>query len=239
MRRLLLTAVVLVLLCALPARADIITIEPDDFAAGTDLTHVGPGVTLSRATATRSTGTPIAFSPVYSVLDPTCAFQPCSATTGDQLFGAFGGSQHFSRCFDQVHGTAYPMPESGNQCANEAAHSVLMLEFDSGADFVEIGATWGSDFLVMFAYDELFNPILSTGVSGPGGSTTSYTPGDPYRRTIQSITSTTPMRYVLLGSTEGGINLDRLRYEAVPEPTMLTLLGVGLSFLGARVRRAR
>ena len=235
MRQALVAAVGLVLAFASSARADIITIEPDDYAAGTDLTHVGPGVTLWRATATASEETPIALSSVYSVLDPTCEFHPCTAITGDQLFGGFTGSQHFARCFEQVHGTAYA--ESSNLCRDEAGHSVLMLEFDTGADFVEIGATWGSDYLVMFAYDELFNRIAYTGVSGPGGTTTSWVAGDPYRRTIQSITSTTPMRYVLLGSTEGGINLDQLRYEAVHEPTTLTLFGVGLWLFAARVRR--
>ena len=88
MRRLLLASVGMVALVAVPAQADVITLDPDFYAAGTDLSHVGPGVTLSVISGTADNN--LLLSAVYARRNPLCSSDPfaCDAFTGSQVAAA-------------------------------------------------------------------------------------------------------------------------------------------------------
>jgi hypothetical protein len=234
MPRVFTTALAAVLLCAASARADIITIEPDSYAAGADLSHVGAGATLSviRGTADNT----LASSPVYARHNPVCETNPfsCDAVTGTQgfgtdsadgrLFGNFG--EYAYRCFAYTFGSY----QGSGACSD--ARPGLLIAFDTAADFVEIAGAWNSDFTTLYAFDDHFNLI------GSGAGPRLPKQGE-YNRSVASFSSSAQnIRYVVAGSVGGGIALDTLRYRAVPEPSTLALSAMGLAFaFGARARR--
>src|SRR5690348_11995510 len=73
-----------------PAAASIITIDPDDFAAGTNLTAATPGALLWSAHITGSADDPLSLSAVYARHDAGCddldPLTGCYAFTGSQGF---------------------------------------------------------------------------------------------------------------------------------------------------------
>ena len=217
------------------ASADIITIEPDDFAAGTDLSHVGLGVTLwtIRLTSDKT----FTYSPVYSAVDPDCGVDPtvCAATTGTHVFSpldtgidsgrSYQSSRTVARCFSN--------PPAG--CTFEPDGVAMLLEFDTAADFVEMGSAFNFDASYFVAFDAQFNRLSTT-----VGAFTDHIPGG-YSKPVTTISAPAgDIKYLLAGSIEGGVGLDALRYHAVPEPSTLAygLMGlVGVWRAGRRYRR--
>jgi len=213
------------------ASADIITFEPDDFAPGTDVTHASPGLTLVRITS----HDPLAVMPTYVTQDPRCLTGPCAAVTGSQTFGgysAFGSFLDFC-----VHNAFTGTNPESTRCSSEANMTGLWMEFDTGADFVEIAGAWFSDFTWMKAYDENFQEVDLQSVPE------NVLPRDESGSTKGFSNVSAPagnIKYVLASSVGGAIVFDRIRYETVPEPSTLLLCGVGfVGLLRSRHRSRR
>jgi hypothetical protein len=143
------------------ASADWITIEPDAFAAGTDVTHATPGVTLWSITPQNPLTALL--TPTYVRQDPLCLTGPCSAVTGSQgfsshpgasgsLYGQYGNAKEIDFC------VSHPA-ELVMRCASYLGESALLMQFDAPVDIVQIGGVWLSDFIWMKAYNENFQEV--------------------------------------------------------------------------------
>ena len=224
--------------------ADVITLEPDAFAPGTNVTYAGPGVSLWTVTNQYLLGmSSLAYSPVYVRSNPTCDTTPflCDAVTGKQgfspysdgvgtLYGNYHDTSHVSPCFTSV---SDPTPtDSGNYCGQFAGQRALLMAFDGTADYVEIATSWNNDFGDIVAYDESFNLVASAMYGAALPTTTRY------NQSILSL-SAPNMKYVVAGSVGDAIALDTIRYNAVPEPSTLLIGGIGFVALIRARRRSR
>jgi hypothetical protein len=235
-----------VLFWSRPADADLITIEPDVFGAGTDVTAATPGVLLWAAMVTGTSANPLLLSAVYaqhsSACDDASLFTLCYAATGSQGFSSASNPEGSliswssdripANCFALLNSSSFA--GSPNSCGpGVAGFRALLIELSTPTSFVEIAGGWNADFLELRAFDENFNLLplpqtLTTDPRLPGYSTTG---------TVSIIAPTATMKFVFAGSTEGGIALDRLSIGQVPEPSTLLLAMAGFAGLHAHRRR--
>jgi PEP-CTERM motif len=230
-----------------PANADLITIEPDDFAAGANLTAATPGVLLWAALVTGTSANPLLLSAVYAQHSSACddgnSFTLCYAATGSQGFSpssnpegtllSWSSDRFPANCFALLNSSTFG--GSPNSCGSlNAGFQALLIELSVPTTFVEIAGGWNSDYLELRALDENFNLLalpqtLTTNPREPGFATTG---------TVSMTSPTGSLKYVFAGSTEGGIALDRLRLTIaqVPEPSTLLLTMAGLVGLRGHLR---
>ena len=231
-----------------PADADLITIEPDAFAAGTNLTAATPGVLLWAAMITGTSANPLLLSAVYAQHSSACGaqsdFTRCYAFTGTQgfssssnsegtLFGSFNSARNPANCFSLLNDPNYG--GSPSACGpGFAGFTALLIELSVPTTFVEIGGAWNSDFLELRAFDENFSRVDLPQIL-------TIAPDVP-RSNVGTVSMTSPtgsLKYVFAGSTEGGIALDRLSIAQVPEPSTLLLTMAGLVGLSGHLRRRK
>jgi hypothetical protein len=234
------------LLWSRPADADLITIEPDAFAAGTNLTARTPGVLLWSALITGTSANPLLLSAVYaqhsSACDDASLFTLCYAATGSHGFSpssnpegtlfSWSSDRYPANCFALLNNPNFG--GSPNSCGPSfAGFQALLIELSIPTTFVEIAGGWNSDYLELRALDENFNFLalpqtLTTDPRLPGYATTG---------TVSMTSPTGSLKYVFAGSTEGGIALDRLSITQVPEPSTLLMTIAGLVGLRGYLRR--
>ena len=150
-----------------PASADLITIEPDAFAAGTDLSAATAGVLLWTARVTGSPADPLSLTPVYAQHSSACdgdgaGSGPCYAATGTQGFSpvpdpegtlfSWSSDRHPANCFAQLNNPDF----NGPACGTFAGFTALLIELTVPTSFVEIAGAWNSDFLELRALTEDF-----------------------------------------------------------------------------------
>ena len=230
----------IVLLAALAsgnAQASLITFDPDDYAAGTVVSHVNPHVDLSSFRLYHDTaGTP-AFAPVYA--SHCYGTTSDCATTGTKVFGdGFGGVDQWGALGDGIrNATSCFRSLNGGTGSCENRFNVMLMTFATTTDFVQIsGGYWAQDETYLYGFDESFNFV---------GSMTrvfdysNCTPGRmEYCKVTTSLNSAMGgIRYVLAGGWSNGTSLDNLRFNSVPEPGTLALLGLGLAGVVAARRR--
>lgn len=229
--------IVALLLYSLPASAEIITLEPDMFAPGTNLTNASPGVRLWTAMPTHLPDDPLSITPVFARHNPLCddPSARCDAVTGTQgfspfsdgegpLFGNWGGSRDVANCFQSLYSPTY----NGPPCSSVFPFRAMLIEFVAPTSFVEIAAAWNFDFPFLVALDSAFNEL-------PLAQTLTTLPSTGQNKGTVSMTSLTAnIRYIFAGSVGDAVSLDALRYEAVPEPSTIALLAVGFLILACR-----
>jgi hypothetical protein len=220
-------------IASLDAQATLITFDPDDFAAGTDVSTASPYVSLSTFRKRHdSIGDPPSLTSVF--VDNCYDAGSHCASTGTKVFsdgfgpidtwGAFGGSiTSATGCFrDLGQGVSSP------NCTER--FNVMLMTFTEATDFVSIsGRFWAEDETRLFGFDDSFNLIglMDANIDrslcrGPGAIT-------DYCSVTTTLTSTSrDIRYVIAGGWSNGTSLDNLQFS-VPEPGTLALLGVGLA----------
>jgi hypothetical protein len=203
-----------------PAAAYIVTMEPDDYAAGTDISEAWANEGIHLETVT---GNPIVTSPVFS---EDVNYYP--AFTGSRVFGIFGAINDITRCYYEPSPTCTPYPFDD--------YDFLHIDFDRPIDFIEVFGTYSVDSFaikLLGADGRVIQPFhYSTTQSREGGF--SY-------QTTQSSRESSDIYGVIIGGLIGASAIDMIRVNVtdvhVPEPGTMALLCIGL--LGAATVRRR
>lgn len=238
MRSMMAWVVLIAALASTAAQATIITFDPDDYATGAVLSNANPHVELSSFRLYHDTaGTPT-FAPVYAA---NCygSTSDC-ATTGTKVFGdAFGGVDQWGALGDGI-GNAVGCFRALNGVGSSSCtdrFNVMLMEFADTTDFVEIsGAYWAQDETYLYGFDDAFNLV---GTMTRAFDFTRCMSGETdYCKVTTSLNSAAGgIRYVIAGGWSNGTSLDNLRFNSVPEPGTLALLGLGLAGIVAARRR--
>lgn len=206
---LLLATVILMFGSAVGARATIITVEPDDFAVGSDLTNAFTGVTLT-----------VEDRPAIKVIsrDGFYVFNGRNlATTGSLVFGQ----------------DVLQPPNNTGQDWNEGEYGRLRADFDRPTDFVSIDLAFrDDDILALWAFD-VNNDLLDM-VQGSGDGRNFDVLFASITRPQADIAY-----ILAGGVSREGAVLDNLQFSVIPEPSTLGLFAIGLTGLGVLMRRRR
>ena len=193
------------------AVADADFVEPDDFAAGTDISNAFPGVTLSAVGSFTADDAVVA-------LDPSSQSSfPFEASTGSLVIGNNGdiaAARHFFR---------------------DRGVLSLMVSFDMPVQSVSldfIGASNGAPDIGMIEAFDVNGVSLGAVTSGPlalneFASTTFTSEGG----------NDIAFFYADAANFNGLVGIDNLRFSAVPEPSSLSISGLLFLFAAGRMRR--
>jgi len=219
------------LLLAGTAHADFITLEPDDYAPGANVSNVIPGITMSAVQGTQEPGE----APVWGTSAPVYSADVGvgHAATGSRVFGA-----------TPTEGTPWATPDPEHALHEPSLRADFNLTGVTSVEFlwsdVECSGVPCEDMAVMSIFDASDHLLATCGwfvlTPGAGCSDTLLGfigPGTAAFSTTYSNLSGN-IAYAIIGSL---VQVDRVKIN-VPEPGTLALFGAGLLAMGLRRRRA-
>jgi PEP-CTERM motif-containing protein len=212
------------------AHAGFITLDADDYTAGTNLSHAVTGISLSARSASSGSGLP-----QFDTIGDVFALESASAVTGTRLLGSINANSVWERpdADYALFGPTLRADFTGGVSSVEFQWSDLeCLSQTNCADDAILKIFDAQDHLLAtcdFRLSSLESgcgntPLGFIGGTGPGiaGFSGSYT------------NSNANIAYAMIGNA---VQVDRVSVQ-VPEPGTLLLLGAGLLALGVRRRRA-
>jgi hypothetical protein len=241
----------LAVLASSDARAVFITLDPDDFVAGTNVSTASSLVSLETFRSQSDTSYVPTFSSVFVEECAGGTGPGCASTTGTKVFGdgfggidqwgAFGGSiSQGVSCFASLGlGVADPL------CNNHGLYSgfnLMLMTFSDPTEAVQIsGAYYAEDSTYLYGLDDSFNLV---GVMSQFFHDERCSELGAYcdSSTVSLTSQSANIRYVLAGGWSNGTSLDDLKFDVqdttrVPEPGALALFAFGLGAMAFARRR--
>ena len=237
------------------ALAGTVTIDPNSYAPGTDISTATPGVTLDYLQTAPNDGippfSPALLGPIYSVACPGSSIDSfrCVNPLGSEVFGHDPGPNQPNFVFYSYTGNGCGsgfggiyLPNGGG--ANECNIAAFRADFTASTDSVSIVApncgSTNCDQVVLAAYDSSFNQIGLCALEFNGCGTL-VSPG-VFDLSVN--TGSTPIAHVVIDGAFQGI--DKFSYTTMApeiEPASaasgLTLLVGGLLILRGRRKLER
>jgi hypothetical protein len=221
-------AALVCLTLAAPAQADLIVVNPNSFAPGTDISRLFPGVTISTLTQDPWTlaGPPVPFTPIARAATVNAGFGPSTQAIG----GGFNWANDIN-AYNSCHGRTGYVGQPDFAC--RGGYSLLEMRFDAPTDFVSIEGLFNSDAPNIIVYDINDNPILAAIHTGPlmqglSQSISANSGNGPAQRSIfEASVNDRLISRIVYGGYDNGVTPVGLSYN-VPEPTTLGLMALGL-----------
>lgn len=211
------------------AAADIATIDPTAFAAGTDVTHAYEGASLY--TSSISSSGVISYDSVF-VADCT-GCKP--AVAGERVFVQADGRNRF----DYENSFARRLK---NESSAGSDGNVLLVDFETEIDFFQVVGSQGNAFssLKLDIWDDAGNWLgdCSSGVTAGSCSSQTLSGDDLPLWQLTFSNNISNIGFVTLGGSDGPAYIQSMAY-AVPEPASFALLALGCAGLVAGRRRIR
>jgi len=214
-------------LIASAAQADLITLDAASVGLGVDVSNVFDGLTMQRI-RTPSAPTPPAQTINDLLAGPVITSEP---HYGD-LAVSFGQ-------FDAGYGNAYLYCYLLSSCSNVGFFSVLELTLDVPTHFVQItgdAAQGLPPIMYAFGQDGALLATCNLYQNSPGCEWTFTEIEDDsllmndVRQTVSLTSDQRDIARVVFGGSTGGAQVNQISY-AVPEPSTLLLAGIGAAFL--------
>lgn len=242
----------LLLVFVRPASAVIITVDPDNYATGTNLTHATPGVTISHLSFERFGSTWVARrGDVYAAPCPSDdATMRCVDTAGEMAFGASPDTPIRLQEFGEIPSC---LRGFGGDCEFVSAIEVV---FDSPTKFVQAALGVWHDHLhpAFYALDSTGQQVGSCGFYSVATGCTRFTYANdclPYGVGPECVDNSvlslelahTDISSIIVAGTGDWATLNQLSFRfdppgsGVPAPGPLGLFCVGMIGLAFRHRR--
>jgi len=208
---------VLLCLSSVAAHAALITVDPESYAPGTNISHQFPGVTLS--TIVTGNGA-VVRQDVFSV---TCGSHPLCPGVGSNVFGYQSGSGWGGAYYSEAIGATNCLGAQPSEWCTRYNQEFLEITFDNPTDYIAVESAHFSDWPMFWAFDAAGNLLQWD----EERIFTAPWPNNNFETSILTTTSPTISRLVVSGSL-GDVRLDRFTYASVPEPGTFGLLALGI-----------
>jgi hypothetical protein len=220
----------ILLLVAGSASANMVTIEPDDFTLGTNLSNVTPGVHLSTLDGGDIFAAGVQIQTQYA-----------QAPTGNLVF-AQGTGYGLSNW--------YGIPASGflgniwSQNIVAWPDRVMVVRFDRPTDYFSFQGGGYSTGPFLAAYDEngdhMVNGSFTTNAFDFHQGPTNDGGGAEHFFSYELTSSATNIGFVIIGGNDNFARIDHIKYASVPEPsTAILFLTLLLPLVMQRTRNQR